>query len=62
MKDRVEDGNGGIIAIDKHGNFGIAFNTKLMVWARIDGDTGKMTYGMGIGESEEEPLVPEPRV
>ena len=35
---------GGVIAIDKDGNFGIAFNTEVMVWASIkDGD---LKFGM----------------
>ena len=45
---------GGIIAIDKNGNFGKVFNTSLMVWASTKGET--LTSGMEEGESVEEPL------
>ncbi len=38
MKERVK-GNCGIIALDKRGNFGMAFNTNMMVWARIKDNT-----------------------
>ena len=38
MKERV-NGRGGVIAIDKQGNFGIDFNTTVMVWASMkDGE------------------------
>ena len=43
MKDCV-NGRGGVIAIDKNGNFGIAFNTTSMVWASIK--DGKLEYGV----------------
>ena len=35
---------GGVIAIDKDGNFGIAFNTDVMVWASIR--DGQLKFGM----------------
>lgn len=38
MKDCV-NAVGGIIAIDRKGNFGKAFNTKKAVWATIKNDT-----------------------
>ena len=47
MKDRV-DGYGGIIAIDKNGNFGKAFNTAVMVWVSIKNN--RMESGMEPGE------------
>ena len=43
MQDRV-DGKGGVIAIDKDGNFGITFNTKVMVWASIK--DGQLIFSM----------------
>ena len=49
------EGLGGIIAIDKNGNFGKAFNTHLMVWASIKGET--LTSGMDKGESVDEPYI-----
>ena len=48
------NGHGGIIAIDKNGKFGKAFNTPLMVWASAKGET--LTSGMEKGESVDEPL------
>ena len=53
MKDEV-NGHGGIIAIDKDGNFGKAFNTSLMVWASTNGET--LAFGMEKDESVDEPL------
>ena len=53
MKNDV-NGHGGIIAIDKNGNFGKVFNTPLMVWASTKGET--LTSGMEVGESVNEPL------
>ena len=38
MEERV-NGNCGIIALDKRGNFGMAFNTNMMAWARIKDNT-----------------------
>ena len=38
MKERVK-GNCGIIALDKRGNFGMAFNIKMMSWASIKDNT-----------------------
>ena len=50
-------GRGGIIAIDRNGNYGKAFSDTLqMVWASIEGDT--LTFGMEKDESKDEPLVP----
>ena len=43
MKKHV-DGRGGVIAIDKDGNFGIAFNTEDMVWASIK--DGELKFSM----------------
>ncbi|XP_028391931.1 isoaspartyl peptidase/L-asparaginase-like [Dendronephthya gigantea] len=51
MIDRVK-GHGGIIAIDREGNFGKVCNTVLMVWASIKDD--KLEFGLkaeGIEES-----------
>ena len=53
--DIADDDCGGIIAIDKNGNFGKAFNTSLMVWASIKGET--LTSGMDKGESVDEPYI-----
>lgn len=50
MKDRV-DGPGGVIAIDKKGNFGKDFNTKVMVWASIKDNT--LEFGMETNEASE---------
>ncbi len=46
--ERLVDGYGGVIAIDKDGNFGLAFNTTEMIWARIKNDN--LEYGMKLGE------------
>ena len=51
MKELV-NGNCGIIALDKQGNFGMAFNTNMMVWARIKDNT--LEYGMEKDEVETE--------
>ena len=53
MKERV-NGNCGIIALDKRGNFGIAFNTNMMVWARIKDNT--LESGMEKDEVKTEDL------
>ena len=37
MEECVKD-VGGVIAIDKHGNFGKAFNTDRAVWATLKND------------------------
>lgn len=43
MEERI-DGYGGVIVIDKDGNFGKAFNTKKMAWAAIKDDL--LQYGL----------------
>ncbi len=48
------DGNGGVITIDKNGNFGKAFTTELMVWASIKDNT--LESGMEKDEVETEDL------
>ena len=59
MKNDV-NGRGGIIAIDRNGNYGKAFSDTLrMVWVSIEGDT--LTYGIKKDESVDEPLDPVPR-
>ena len=40
----------GIIAIDKHGNFGIAFTTLEAVWAKKKND--ELKSGMRVGKYE----------
>ena len=47
MEKRV-DGYGGVIVIDKDGNFGKAFNTKRMAWASIKDD--HLQYGVDPNE------------
>lgn len=37
-------GQGGVIAIDKQGNIGKAFNTDLMLWASIKNN--QLTFGL----------------
>lgn len=44
MDSKVKDGHGGAIAIDKHGNIGMHFNTPRMVWASMKED--KLEYGI----------------
>ncbi len=53
MKERV-NGNCGIIALDRRGNFGIAFNIKMMAWARIKDNT--LESGMERDQVETEDL------
>ncbi len=53
MKERVK-ANCGIIALDEKGNFGIAFNTNTMSWARIKDNT--LESGMEIDQVETEDL------
>ena len=53
MKDLV-NGHGGVIAIDKYGNFGKAFNTAKMVWASIKDNT--LESGLEQNEIETEQL------
>jgi beta-aspartyl-peptidase (threonine type) len=53
MKDLV-NGYGGVITIDKNGNFGKAFTTELMVWASIKDNT--LESGMEKDEVEREDL------
>jgi isoaspartyl peptidase/L-asparaginase-like protein (Ntn-hydrolase superfamily) len=36
-------GRGGVIAIDKDGNFGLAFNTTEMIWASMKNN--RLKYG-----------------
>lgn len=45
------NGYGGAIAIDKKGNFGKAFTTKMMVWASIKDNT--LESGMEKNENSE---------
>jgi isoaspartyl peptidase/L-asparaginase-like protein (Ntn-hydrolase superfamily) len=45
------NGSGGVIAIDKNGEFGIDFNTKVMVWASIKDNT--LEFGMEKNERRE---------
>ena len=47
MKTRV-NGYGGVIAINKDGEFGMAFNTTDMVWASIKDK--KLKFGMNPDE------------
>lgn len=42
------DGDGGVIAIDKNGNVGIAFSSQQMSWAYQKGNT--VFYGVNPGE------------
>ncbi len=53
MEERV-NGNCGIIALDKRGNFGMAFNTNMMAWARIKDNT--LESGMEKDELETEQM------
>lgn len=46
------DGDGGVIAIDKGGNIGIAFSSQQMSWAYQKGNT--VFYGVSPGERFEE--------
>ncbi|XP_028401850.1 isoaspartyl peptidase/L-asparaginase-like [Dendronephthya gigantea] len=43
MFNRVE-GHGGVIAIDKNGEFGKSFNTDVMIWATVK--DGELNYGL----------------
>ena len=52
MKKRL-NGHGGIIAIDERGEFGIAFNTKVMVWASMR-NKNTITCAMKEGETPQE--------
>lgn len=45
------DGDGGVIAIDKDGNIGIAFSSEQMSWAYQKGN--KVTYGVNPGDQFE---------
>ena len=47
MKQRV-GGDGGAIAVDKFGQIGIEWNSKMMAWAW--GRSGKLHYGINRGE------------
>ena len=47
MKELV-DSRGGVIAIDKDGNFGKHFTTTMMAWASIKDD--EIEYGIDKGE------------
>ena len=47
-------GNGGAIAIDKHGNFGKHFTTNMMVWASIKDNN--LESGIEKGKVEREPV------
>ena len=47
MKQRV-GGEGGVIAIDKHGQLGLAFITDMMAWAW--GRSGQIHYGIKPGD------------
>ena len=51
MKEKIS-ASGGIIAIGKDGDFGIAFNTREAVWAVKKND--KLESGMRVGEYETE--------
>jgi isoaspartyl peptidase/L-asparaginase-like protein (Ntn-hydrolase superfamily) len=53
MKERTKS-NGGLIAIDKDGNFGKHFTTEVMVWASIKDD--EMEYGMKQDEVNKEQI------
>lgn len=50
------DGDGGVIAIDKDGNLGIAFSSPQMSWAYQKAD--KIFYGVNRNEVFEEDVVP----
>ena len=52
--EEIDDGYGGVIAIDKNGNFGKAFNTTKMVWASIKDNT--LEFGMEQNEVDTEQL------
>jgi len=54
MRDRV-DGFGGVICVDKNGEFSAQFTTKIMPWCAIDGK--KIYYGISSGQIEEEELT-----
>ena len=43
MREQI-NGFGGVIAIDRHGNFGKFFNTEKMVWASIKANI--LEYGI----------------
>lgn len=45
------DGDGGVIAIDKNGNVGIAFSSEQMSWAYQKGN--KVTFGINPGDQFE---------
>ena len=47
-------GHGGVVAMDKNGNFGKAFTTNMMVWASIKENTLK--FGMEKDEVKTEKL------
>ena len=49
MKDCVH-GHGGVIAIDRQGNFGKAFSTTRVVWASKKNNT--LQSGMRLNEAE----------
>ncbi|CAB4041259.1 isoaspartyl peptidase L-asparaginase-like, partial [Paramuricea clavata] len=49
---RLVNGHGGVVTIDKEGNFGKAFTTHMMVWASIKSNT--MEFGMEKDEVEVE--------
>lgn len=53
MKERV-DGYGGVICVDKNGEFSARFTTKIMPWAAIDGK--RLYYGIHPGQVEEQQL------
>lgn len=48
------DGDGGVIAIDKEGNVGIAFSSEQMSWAYQKGDI--LLYGINPGEVLEQAM------
>ncbi|XP_046858312.1 isoaspartyl peptidase/L-asparaginase-like [Xenia sp. Carnegie-2017] len=54
MKNRL-DGHGGVIVIDCHGNFGKAFNTEKMAWARIKDNV--LEYGVEHNECVQVTLI-----
>lgn len=54
MKNRL-DGHGGVIVIDSHGNFGKAFNTEKMAWARIKDNV--LEYGVEHNECVQVTLI-----
>ena len=53
MKERV-NGYGGVVAIDKHGNFGKHFTTNMMAWASVKENI--LQSGLEENEVEQERL------